>query len=415
MRHSKRVPISSLFAVCLLSAHLTLAHGALSQEVRPPLHVKQDNRPPAGFVRPPLYTLGATPAASATPSSGAFTPAQIKTFYGAPYSNGGGFTIAIVDAYDNPNAETDLKAFSSQFVLPLMPSCSYSGGQPVLKGGCFAKIPGSGRKLPSPDQTWALEISLDVQWAHAVAPGSNILLIEAASNGFPDLLAAVDKAVKLGANVVSMSWGGKEFSSETTLDSHFCGKNTVFFSSSGDSGFGPDYPSASPCVISVGGTTASTDSSGNYLGETAWSGSGGGASIYEPIPAAQSQSPYVGSKWGNMRVTPDVAYNADPNTGYNVYDSYGYGGQKGWFQLGGTSAGSPQWAALFATTQRASWSGNLSLVYKAANSYSSNFHDITSGSNGTCGTQCTAQTGFDLVTGLGSPQATNLTLYLRYN
>lgn len=415
MRYSRSVQLSSLFIACLLSPHLALAQTPVSQDMRPPLHVKQDNRPPVGFVRPPLYALSATPAASATPYSGAFTPARIRTFYGAPYSNGGGVTIAIVDAYDNPNAETDLKTFSGQFGLPLMPSCSYSGGQPVLQNGCFAKIPGTGRKLPSPNQTWALEIALDVQWAHAIAPGSNILLVEAKSNSVSDLLAAVDTAVNLGANVVSMSWGGKEFSSEATQDSHFCNKNTVFFASSGDSGFGPDYPSASPCVISVGGTTASTDASGNYLGETAWSGSGGGASMYEPIPAAQSQSPYVGFKWGNMRVTPDVAYDADPNTGFNVYDSYGYGGQQGWFQLGGTSAGSPQWAALFATSQRASWSGDLSLVYKAANSYANDFHDISSGSNGTCGTQCTAQTGFDLVTGLGSPQTANLTQYLRYN
>jgi subtilase family serine protease len=392
-----------------------LGQGLGPLQARPPIHVKEEDLPPAGFVRPPLYVKGAFPSASATPPAGAFTPAMIKTFYGQPYSSGTGTTIAIVDAYDNPNAYSDLQTFINQFGLPSMPTCGTSNGNPVLTGGCFAKIPAAGAALPFADQGWALEISLDVQWAHAVAPGANIVLIEAASASFSDLLAAVDKAVALGANVVSMSWGGREFRGETSLDSHFCNKATVFFASSGDSGHGAEYPSASPCVISVGGTTASTDSSGTYVGETAWSGSGGGASRYEPLPAAQAQSPYVGSLWGKMRATPDVAYIADPNTGFAVYDSYGYNGQAGWFQLGGTSAGSPQWAALFATSLRSTWSGNLSLVYKAANSYGSNFHDITSGSNGTCGTSCTAVTNFDLVTGLGSPRSSSIATYLHIN
>lgn len=405
---------------CVLGNLLCATPSAFAQspglrDARPPIHVKEEDLPPEGFVRPPLYVRGAVPTASSTPPSGAFTPTMIKAFYDQPYSSGSGTIIAIVDAYDNPNAYGDLQTFSSQFGLPSMPTCSSSNGNPVLAGGCFAKIPASGTALPSIDQGWALEIALDIQWSHAVAPGASIVLIEAASASFSDLIAAIDKAVALGANVVSMSWGGREFRGETSIDSHFCNKATVFFASSGDSGHGAEYPSASPCVISVGGTTASTDVSGTYVGETAWSGSGGGASRYESLPAAQSQSPYVGSKWGKMRVTPDAAYIADPNTGFAVYDSYGYNGQAGWFQVGGTSAGSPQWAALFATALRSNWSGNLSLIYKAANSYGTNFHDITSGSNGTCGTSCTASTNFDLITGLGSPRSSSITSYLHMN
>lgn len=425
----ENAPFSFLHRLCLLVCLALSAGHAGAQDqapdqppaqgqtpgqrfARPPVHIKGARLPPIGFARPPLYAVGPEPAASASPPYGAFTPAMIGTFYGHPYSTGAGTTIAIVDAYDNPRAQADLQTFSNQFGLPAMPNCIMSGSTPVLSGGCFAKIPGAGANLPPSDQGWALEIALDIQWAHAIAPRANIVLIEAASNSFNDLLAAVDRAVALGANVVSMSWGGLEFSTEVALDSHFCNKNAVFFASSGDSGHGAEYPAASSCVIGVGGTTATVASGGGYGGETAWSGGGGGISSYERLPAAQAQSPYVGYRWGNMRVTPDVSYVGDPNTGFAVLDTFGYAGQSGWFQLGGTSAGAPQWAALFAASLRSTWSGNLNLIYRAANAYGSNFHDIVAGSNGTCGNLCAAAPGFDPVTGLGSPRSTTVTTYL---
>ncbi|HLI46455.1 MAG TPA: S53 family peptidase, partial [Geobacterales bacterium] len=349
-----------------------------------------------------------------------YSPVQIRHAYGFDLlscsftgtfgsSNlcGYGQIIAIVDAYDDPNIENDLNVFSSQFGLP---SCTSSNG-------CFIKAMPQGK--PRADQGWALEISLDVEWAHAIAPGAKILLVEAKSNSLSNLLAAVDYAVSQGAKVVSMSWGGSEFSSESSYDYHFNVAGVSFFASSGDSGHGVIWPAASPYVIGVGGTTLNLDAQGNVLSETAWSGSGGGISAYEKEPSYQVN---YGISSNGMRAVPDVAYDADPNTGFAVYDSYGYQGQKGWFEVGGTSAGAPQWAALTAivdsgrsTPISASNFGSGTEIYLAATGsvYSTNFRDITSGTNGNCGSVCTASSGYDFVTGLGSPQANNLIPYLQ--
>jgi subtilase family serine protease len=245
---------------------------------------------------------------------------------------------------------------------------------------------------------WALETSLDVQWAHAIAPNATILLVEARSNGLGDLLAAVNYA-KSQPNVVavSMSWGGSEFSTETSYDSYFSSSTITFFASSGDNGAGVIWPASSPNVVAVGGTTLNL-ASGSVV-ETGWSGSGGGASRYEPKPAYQTNFGLSGS----MRAVPDVSYDADPNTGVPVYDSLGYSGQYGWFQVGGTSAGAPQWAAIQALGLTAS---NNNFYQDAKSSaYPSYFRDITGGSNG-----YSAGPGYDYVTGLGSPLTTNFTL-----
>jgi subtilase family serine protease len=356
-------------------------------------------RPPHGYARPPFHVRG-----NATTSPTGLTPSQVRHAYGFDLiSNlGAGQTIGIVDAYDDPNIESDLGVFSSKFSLP---ACTTSNG-------CFRKIYASGLK-PKTSSGWALETSLDVEWAHAIAPKAKIILVEAASNSFANLLTAVDQAVANGASVVSMSWGGGEFSSETSSDSHFAVNNVTFTASSGDSGNGVEYPAASPDVVAVGGTTLRVDSSGNYLSETAWSGSGGGQSALETEPAYQASYPLPDDLNGKRGV-PDVAYDGDPNTGFPVYDTVRYSGQSGWFQVGGTSAGAPQWAALFAIANSmrvAAGKGTLgstnNSVYAvaAAASYSTNFHDITSGTNGTCGVPvCTATTGYDYVTGLGSPK-----------
>ncbi len=350
---------------------------------------------------PPFRVHGA-----ASTSVIGYIPAQIRNAYGinSLAANGSGVTLAIVDAYDDPNIFNDLATFKSTFNIT---GCSLTK---VNQNG--------GTRYPRTNSGWALEISLDVEWACAVAPGANLLLVEASSNSFTNLIAAVDYAAS-HAKVVSMSWGGSEFSSETGYDSHFNVSGVAFFASSGDNGAGVIYPSSSPYVIGVGGTTLPLDSSGNLTGsETAWSGSGGGISAYESEPGYQSAFPILNS--GGKRGIPDVSYDADPNTGVAVYDTTSYNGQKGWFQVGWTSMGSPQWAGLAALADQGRSqslsSNNLSssAVYNAAASavYAANYRDITSGTNGSCGTNCTAASGYDLVTGLGSPLANNLVPYL---
>ena len=349
-------------------------------------------RPPDGYARPPIHVK---PNATSAPRG--LSPVQVRHAYGFDKiaAQGAAQTIAIVDAYDDPNIASDLNVFKRQFGLP--------------DNACpFTKVYASGSR-PRTDPGWALEIALDVEWACAIAPSANIVLVEAATNSFANLLAAVDYAAA-HANVVSMSWGGGEFSSETfsTYDGHFNIPNVTFTASSGDSGNGVEYPAASPYVVAVGGTTLNVDALGNRLSETAWSGSGGGISVYEGILSYQGAVVPVDLD-PNKRGVPDVAYDADPNTGFPVYDSVKSQGQWGWFQVGGTSAGAPQWAAFIAIVNSARTSplsGTPAPIYAAYNA--TNFYDITSGTNGSCVDVCTARTGYDFVTGLGSPVADQL-------
>ena len=328
-------------------------------------------------------------------------PAQVSNAYGFSLleAKGKGQVIAIVDAYDDPRIEADLAVFNKQFGLP---ACT-------TKNGCFKKIYAKTTK-PKTDAGWSGEIALDVEWAHAMAPEAKIILVEAATDSAEDLYDAVQVAIKNKANVVSMSWGAPEFDGESSYDAIFNNPNVTFTASSGDSGAGTIYPAASPYVLGVGGTTLSVDTYGNYMNETAWSGSGGGVSTVEPWPEYQSSLPIPQSN--NMRGVPDVSYNADPNTGYAVYNSVPGEGGKGWQVVGGTSAGAPQWSALVAVANSAISSnigGNLNAQLYAYPDYLSYyFNDISSGMNGDCGYYCTAQAGYDYVTGLGSPEVANL-------
>jgi subtilase family serine protease len=322
------------------------------------------------------------PSASTSPSG--LPPSTIKSVYGFSTSPtvGAGKTIAIVDAYDDPTAESDLGVFSSQFNLP---SCTTGNG-------CFKKVDQSGgTAYPRTNTGWALEISLDVQWAHAIAPGAKILLVEASSNSFTNLLAAEDYA-KTHAQYVSNSWGGSESSGEASNDGHFAQSGVSFFVSAGDAGLPAEYPSASPNVISVGGTTLKVSSSGALISETGWSGGGGGCSAYETATPAQAAfATYAQVSCGGKRATPDVSLDADPASGVAVYDSTRYQGRQGWFTVGGTSASSPMWAARSADTGAVV---NASAVYGGAIT----FRDITAGNNG-----APCLTGYDLCTGLGVP------------
>jgi subtilase family serine protease len=325
------------------------------------------------FYAHPAYFRGPDP----------LSPSQIIVAYNLNSTTGGaGTTIAIVDAYDDPTIATDLATFSGYFGLPAANFVEHKMSTTI-----------------SVDSGWALEISLDVEWAHAIAPNATILLVEATSNSFTDLMAAVSYATGYaGVKAVSMSWGGSEFSTETSYDSYFTTAGITFFASSGDSGAGVIWPSSSPNVVGVGGTTLNLNSNGAVTSETAWSGSGGGVSAYEAKPAYQTTYGLTYTK----RAVPDVSYDADPNTGVYVYDSTPYQGSSGWWDVGGTSAGSPQWAAL----QALGFSANNNNFYKdaASSTYASYFRDITSGSNG-----YPAGPGYDLVTGLGSPVTTSFT------
>jgi hypothetical protein len=354
-----------------------------------------------GYARPPLRVLikPATTAA-ATP----YAPAQIRHAYGLDQLNvtGVGQKIAIVDAYGNQNIKSDLTNFSNTFGLKTATVTvlgSNSGGN------------GNG---------WDLETSLDVEWAHVVAPDATIILSVAPTASDSDLLAAVDAAVAAGAGVVSMSWGGTEWSTESGYDSHFNKANVTFVASAGDSGElnslpEVEWPAVSPYVVSVGGTSLYLDANGNRIAgpsgssETAWSSGGGGLSSYYGLPSWQSGWNTFASKRG----VPDVSYVADPNTGLYVYCST-YN-PPGWYQVGGTSAGAPQWAALIALanqgrTAAVSGNGDIYNSKVAGNPDTinpANFVDISSGANGSDSDDISV-VGYDLVTGLGSPLANSL-------
>ena len=354
------------------------------------------------FAYPPIRIMDPQPS---TPGPHGLFPAQIKAAYGfnATPNQGQGQIIGIVDAYDNPNAEADLQVYDTQFGLP---TCT-------TQNGCFTKI-----KVGNPpgDTGWGLEISLDIQQAHGLAPAAKVILVEANSNSFDDLLAAVDAAVAAGATQVSMSWSGGDFSGEQAYDFHFQVSGVTFMASTGDGGHGVGYPAASPYVVAVGGTTLVLSTAAplanplqsNYGHETAWSGSGGGISAFEPGQSYQN-GVFAGCGTGGGRCVPDISSDANPSTGVPVYDTYGY---SGWVQVGGTSVSSPDWSGVFAVANSSRVAaGKGTLKTAIADLYSfynttqyTDFHDITSGTNGSCGAQCTAGVGYDLVTGIGSPK-----------
>jgi subtilase family serine protease len=330
-----------------------------------------------------VIVMPAAAAPDATPSTpSGLSPAKVWTAYGLG-NPGGTDTIAIVDAYDYPTAAADLSAFSTTFGLP----------QPS-----FQVVYASGKK-PAADCGWAQEAALDIEWAHAMAPYAKIILVEAASSSFADLFKAVDVAstyVKLTNYAqVSMSWGGSEFSGETSYDSHFKTPNVVYFASSGDNGGVTSYPSVSPNVVAAGGTSLTLNANGTRKTETGWSGSGGGPSTYEPRPSYQNG---IQSIVGSKRGVPDFSFDADPNTGVAVYDSTKCQGMSGWMVFGGTSVASPSLAGIVDAThyREASSAAELGMIYN--NLGSGSFFDVASGTAG----KNSAKKGWDFVTGVGS-------------
>ncbi|RPF39031.1 S53 family peptidase [Streptomyces sp. TLI_185] len=326
-----------------------------------------------------------TLAAAAAPSG--YGPASLQSAYNLPSASGGsGQTVAIVDAYDDPNAESDLAVYRSQYGLS---ACTTANG-------CFKKVDQSGgTRYPRGNSGWAEEISLDLDMVSAACPNCKILLVEASSATMTNLGTAVNTAVRLGAKFVSNSYGGSESSNDATYDSSYFNHPGVAITvSSGDGGYGVEYPAASKYVTAVGGTSLKTASNSRGWTDTVWSGAGSGCSAYDAKPSWQKDSGCAN------RTVADVSAVADPNTGVAVYDTYAQG--SGWMVFGGTSASSPLIAAVYALAGAPS-TGSYPASFPYA--HTSALYDVTSGSNGSCGGSylCTGTTGYDGPSGLGVP------------
>ncbi|WP_436850085.1 S53 family peptidase [Streptomyces monashensis] len=348
-----------------------------------------------------------SPFTMGSPTTVGFVPSDLRSAYKLGGTSGSGRTVGIVDAMDDPNAESDLAAYRSAYGLP---SCTTANG-------CFRKVNQSGQASPLPagDYGWAEEISLDLDMVSAACPGCHILLVEANSTNVRDLVKAEDTAATTpGVASVSNSWGGSEDNTIASLDPHFNHPGVAITASSGDSGYGVSWPASSPYVTAVGGTSLSKASNSRGWTETAWNGAGSGCSAYEAKPSWQHDSGCA------KRAVADVSAVADPSTGVAVYDTYSScggallcdtelqlglaQGADGWVEVGGTSVASPIIASVYALA------GNTSQVVNGSYPYShtSALNDVTSGSNGSCGGSylCTAGPGYDGPTGLGTPNGT---------
>ena len=352
-----------------------------------------------------------TPMATSAPTG--YGPSDLASAYSLPSPTGttwtwNGKTIAIVDAYDNPNAASDLNAYRSAFGLPPCTAAS----------GCFKKVAQSAKaKIPSPNVGWGEEIDLDIEMASAVCPQCKILLVEAKSASFSDLGTAENRAAKMGATAISNSWAGGESILDPFFDSYFQHPGVAITAASGDAGYGSAYPASSPNVIAVGATTLTLDpTTRTRVSETAWSGGGSWCSSVFSQPAWQQgliTSDPSGYACAN-RTVADVAAVGDPATGVSVYDSYGSSGGNNWYQFGGTSVSTPLIAGLFALAGDATGNSAYPNPARWLYTHAGSLYDVTSGYNGNATNDCYpntgdpyylchAQSGFDGPTGLGAP------------
>lgn len=310
-----------------------------------------------------------------------FHPQDVRNAYSV--SGYGSGAIAIIDAYNFPTALSDFNTFSAEFGLPQETSTNPTASTNKV----FQVVYASGTQ-PANNAGWNVEEALDIEWAHSMAPSAKIYLVEANSSFGTDLYPAVQVGASLpGVTQQSHSWGSGEFSGEAAADSYFNNSNVAYFVSSGDDAV-QEYPSESPKVTAVGGTSLYLNSNGTYGHEAGWSGSGGGPSAYEPRPSFQNG---ISGIVGSVRGAPDISAIADPNTGVAIYDT-GYGG---WFVVGGTSLACPVCAGI--ANQQGMKLGSTEQAWIYANT--SDFRDVTLG--GTKHYRCTA--GWDFVTGWGSP------------
>ncbi|MCX4577406.1 putative Ig domain-containing protein [Streptomyces sp. NBC_01571] len=337
-------------------------------------------------------------AAAVSPDAAAavsgLSPANLHSAYNLPSTGGSGLTVAVVDAYNDPNAESDLATYRSQFGLS---ACTKANG-------CFKQVSqtGSTTSLPTNDSGWAGEEALDIDMVSAVCPNCNIILVEATSPTDANLGTAENEAVALGAKFVSNSWGGGESSSQTSEDtSYFKHPGVAITVSSGDEAYGAEYPATSQYVTAVGGTALSTSSGSRGWTESVWKtssteGTGSGCSAYDAKPSWQTDTGC------SRRMESDVSAVADPATGVAVYDTYG---GSGWAVYGGTSASAPIIAGVYAL---AGTPGSADYPAKYPYSHTSSLYDVTSGNNGSCSPSyfCTATAGYDGPTGWGTPNGT---------
>ncbi len=328
------------------------------------------------------------------PSGYGYGPADLQSAYNLSSTTGSGETVAVVDAYNDPNAASDLAAYRSAW------------GLPACGSGCFSVVNEEGETSPLPPDAgttgWDVEESLDVDMVSAICPNCHVILVEANSPTVADLGTGVDAAVSLGADYVSNSYGAPDFSGESSDDTYYNHPGVAVTASAGDSGYGVEYPAASQYVTAVGGTSLTTSATSRGWTETVWGsssggeGTGSGCSAYEAKPSWQTDTGC------SDRTNNDVSAVADPNTGVAVYDSYSEGG---WLEVGGTSASSPIIASVFALAGTpAAGTYPSSYIYQ----HTSSLYDVTSGADGTCSPAylCTAETGYDGPTGWGTPDGT---------
>ena len=347
--------------------------------------------------RTDVASPSASPVSPHTAGSG-YGPSDLQTAYGLPSgSQGTGLTVAVVDAYNQPNAESDLAAYRSYYGLP---PCTTANG-------CFHKVDqNGGTDYPADDPTgWGAEIDLDIDMVSAICPNCSILLVEATDPNFVNLGPAINTAVSLGAVAVSNSYGGPEWTGETDWDTYYNHPGIAITASTGDCGYhcassgydSVEYPAASPRVIAVGGTSLKPDSSARGYTESAWAGAGSGCSEYKSKPSWQTDAGCAN------RTEADVSAVADPQTGVWVSVN------GGWGVYGGTSAAAPIIAAIFALTHT-----SATTAYPATYLYEGTTHlnDVTSGNNDITWHSCTVTylcngvPGYDGPTGLGTPFGT---------
>lgn len=337
------------------------------------------------------HRLGAAAAQSLPVGYG---PADLQSAYNLPSSGGGGQLIAIVDAFDDPNAEADLAVYRQTYGLP---PCTTANG-------CFSKVnqQGLAGSYPSSDPSggWETEESLDLDMVSASCPACHIILVEANDNSIPNLAAAEDAAAGFSPTAISNSYGADEFAGMDAFAPAYNHPGMAITVSSGDAGFGPaQFPAVLSSVIAVGGTSLLHNPEGSRdWTETAWSGASSGCSAFVAKPAWQQD------RLCSMRTVADVSAVADPNTGVAVYDTVPVFGRTGWEVVGGTSASSP----LIAGVIGLAGNGGIAPSFIYTHTHPHTLYDVAAGSNGFCGGTylCTAKQGYDGPTGLGTPDGT---------
>jgi subtilase family serine protease len=388
--------MNRIFSAALLSAAVVFAGGSIASAAAPAVersggvyHVAVCARLIAPrtarcFAQVVTDSAGNALATSVSPNATprGYGPGDLTAAYGVTSPGDSSTIIAIVDAYGYTNAESDLAKYRAKFGLP---ACTSSTG-------CFTKYNQQGKKknYPLDNTSWAQESALDLDMASAMCPNCKIVLVEASTPSFGNLAAAVNTAAAKGAHVISNSYGGGESGSQT-FEPSYNHAGVAITASTGDSGYGAQFPATSPHVIAVGGTSLVRDGSVRGWGETAWSGAGSGCSIFYAKPAWQAD------RACGMRMEADVSAVADPGTGVAVYGPTGSG--SAWLVFGGTSVAAPLIGGVYGA--------NGGAVNYGADPYghTANLNDVTSGSNGSCphAYWCNAKVGYDGPTGLGTP------------